>query len=53
MMARSGQWNFILLGFGVALCLLAIVRHKANIQRLIAGTEPKVGQKKPQTAAQA
>jgi glycerol-3-phosphate acyltransferase PlsY len=53
MMARSGQWNFILLGFGVALCLLAIVRHKANIQRLIAGTEPKVGQKKPQPAAQA
>jgi glycerol-3-phosphate acyltransferase PlsY len=53
MMARSGQWNFILLGFGVALCVLAIVRHKANIQRLIAGTEPKVGQKKPQPAAQA
>ena len=53
MMARSGQWNFILLGFGVALCVLAIVRHKANIQRLIEGTEPKVGQKKPQPAAQA
>ena len=51
MMARSGQWNFILLGFGVALCLLAIVRHKANIQRLIAGTEPKVGQKKKEAAA--
>jgi len=53
--ARSGQWNFILLGFGVALCVLAIVRHKANIQRLIAGTEPKVGQRShnPQLSRQA
>lgn len=46
MMARSGVWNFILLGFGVVLCVLAIVRHKANIQRLMAGTENRVGQKK-------
>jgi glycerol-3-phosphate acyltransferase PlsY len=46
MMARSGGWNFSLLGFGVVLCVLAIVRHKANIQRLMAGTENRVGQKK-------
>jgi glycerol-3-phosphate acyltransferase PlsY len=46
MMARSGVWNGILLGFGVVLAVLAIVRHKANIQRLLAGTESKVGQKK-------
>ena len=46
MMARSGSWNGILLGFGVVLAVLAIVRHKANIQRLLAGTESKVGQKK-------
>jgi glycerol-3-phosphate acyltransferase PlsY len=26
--------------------LLVIVRHKANIGRIIAGTEPKAGQKK-------
>ena len=46
-MARSGQWNAILLGFGIALGALAIWRHKANIQRLMAGTENKVGAKKP------
>lgn len=47
-MARSGAWNWILLGFGMVLATLAIVRHKANIQRLLAGTENKVGQKKPE-----
>lgn len=46
-MARSGQWNAILLGFGLVLCVLAIWRHKANIQRLMAGTENKTGAKKP------
>lgn len=46
MMARSGVWNGILLVFGLALAVLAIVRHKANIQRILAGTENKVGQKK-------
>ena len=47
-MVRSGAWNFVLLGFGVALATLAIVRHKANIQRLMAGTENKTGQKQPE-----
>lgn len=47
MMARSGHWNGLLLGFGIVLAVLAIVRHKANIQRLIAGTENRVGAKKP------
>ena len=46
MMSRSGQWNQILLGFGIVLCALAIARHKANIQRLLAGTENRVGQRK-------
>jgi glycerol-3-phosphate acyltransferase PlsY len=46
MMMRTGRWNFIELGFGVVLCALAFVRHKANIQRLLAGTENRVGQKK-------
>lgn len=50
MMLRSGSWNFILLGFGVVLCVLAIVRHKANIERLMAGTENRVGQKKKEAA---
>jgi glycerol-3-phosphate acyltransferase PlsY len=49
-MLRHGTWNFILLGFGVVLCVLAIVRHKANIERLMAGTENRVGQKKKEAA---
>jgi glycerol-3-phosphate acyltransferase PlsY len=48
MMQRSAQWNYVLLGFGTLLASLAVFRHKANIQRLRAGTEPKIGQKKPQ-----
>ncbi len=47
LMARSGEWNGLLLGFGVVLATLAIVRHKANIQRLLAGTENRVGAKPP------
>ncbi|HEY6898440.1 MAG TPA: glycerol-3-phosphate 1-O-acyltransferase PlsY [Rhodocyclaceae bacterium] len=30
----------------LGMCLLLIVRHKANIQRLIAGTESRIGKKK-------
>ena len=47
LMASRGHWNFVLLGFGVVLAALAIWRHKANIQRLMAGTENKMGAKKP------
>ena len=50
MMLRDDSWNFILLGFGVVLCVLAIVRHKTNIERLMAGTENRVGQKKKEVA---
>ncbi len=45
-MSRSGQWDMVMLGFGLLIMLLVIVRHRANIQRIIAGTEPKAGQKK-------
>lgn len=45
-MARSGRWDWVLLGFGIVLGLLVIVRHRANIQRLIAGTENRAGGKK-------
>jgi glycerol-3-phosphate acyltransferase PlsY len=45
-MSRSGQWDPVMLGFGLLVMLLVIVRHKANIGRIIAGTEPKAGQKK-------
>lgn len=46
-MHRVEHWNGVLLGFAVVLCILMIARHRANIQRLLAGTENKVGQKKP------
>jgi acyl phosphate:glycerol-3-phosphate acyltransferase len=31
--------------FGIGCGLYVIIRHKSNIQRLLAGTEPKIGQK--------
>ncbi len=46
LMAKAGVWNFALLGFGIVLCVLTFLRHKANISRLLAGTELKVGAKK-------
>jgi glycerol-3-phosphate acyltransferase PlsY len=30
--------------FGIAGGLYVILRHRSNIERLIAGTEPKIGQ---------
>ena len=35
--------------FGVIGGIYVIVRHSGNIQRLLAGTEPKIGQKSPAT----
>jgi acyl phosphate:glycerol-3-phosphate acyltransferase len=43
LMQQSGQWNGVLLGFATLLSTLAVVRHRSNIQRLLAGTENKVG----------
>jgi len=34
-----------LIGFGIAVAILVIVRHKSNIVRLIQGTEHKVGER--------
>ena len=31
--------------FGIATALLIVIRHKANIERLLKGSEPKLGQK--------
>lgn len=45
-MARTGRWNAVLLGFGIVLGALVIVRHRSNVRRLIAGTENRAGQKK-------
>jgi glycerol-3-phosphate acyltransferase PlsY len=49
-MARTGVWDGVQLGFGVLLAVLVIVRHRANIGRLLAGTEPRAGKKKPVAA---
>ena len=45
-MIQRGQWDFVMLGFGVLIMVLVIVRHRANIGRILAGTEPKAGRKK-------
>jgi glycerol-3-phosphate acyltransferase PlsY len=44
-MIRTGNWDLVLLGFGLLVMILVIVRHRGNITRLLAGTEPKAGQK--------
>ncbi len=38
--------DFVILTFAVILGLLAVIRHRANIKRLINGTENKLGTKK-------
>ncbi len=43
-----GKW--ILFGLACLAGVLAIYRHKSNIQRLLAGTESKIGQKKKEAA---
>lgn len=46
MMWREGRWDAVLLGFGIVVGVLAIYKHRANIQRLLAGTENRSGAKK-------
>lgn len=46
MMARAQRWDWVMLGFGLVVMVLVFVRHRSNIQRLLAGTEPKAGAKK-------
>ncbi len=45
-MVSEGRWDAVMLGFGVLIMVLVIVRHRANIGRILAGTEPKAGRKK-------
>ena len=49
--ASSALWLFVfnhgqMLALAVVLTLLVYVRHWANLERIKAGTEPKIGQKK-------
>ena len=41
----------VLVGFTTILSVFAFVRHRANIARLRAGTEPRIGQRKAEPAA--
>ncbi len=43
-----GSWDWYILGFALFVCLLAIWKHRANIQRLCRGEENRTG-KKPGT----
>jgi glycerol-3-phosphate acyltransferase PlsY len=45
-MVREGRWDFVMLGFGSVVTVLVFIRHSANIKRLLAGTESKMGVKK-------
>lgn len=45
-MVRTHHWDWVQFGFGLILAVLVIVRHRTNIQRLLAGTENKAGQKR-------
>lgn len=42
--------DILYLIFAIALCLLAVYRHKENIKRLVKGTESKLGAKKKEQA---
>jgi glycerol-3-phosphate acyltransferase PlsY len=44
-MGVSGQWDIPLLVFGVVVALLVVLRHRANIRRLLAGTENRAVRK--------
>ncbi len=41
----SGQWDWVVFGLAMFVCLLAIWKHRANIQRLRRGEENRVGSK--------
>jgi glycerol-3-phosphate acyltransferase PlsY len=45
MMAREHRWDWVMLGFGLVVMVLVFVRHRSNITRLMAGTEPRAGRK--------
>ncbi len=42
LMWRAQRWDWVLLSFGIVLGVLVIARHRANIARLLAGTESRM-----------
>jgi len=49
-MTWQHTWNFVLLGFGVVMGVLVVVRHRSNITRILQGKESRVGAKKGKTS---
>jgi acyl phosphate:glycerol-3-phosphate acyltransferase len=45
-MTFQHRWNFVLLGLGLVIGTLVIVRHRSNIVRLLSGTESRFAKKK-------
>lgn len=43
----TGKWNPAILGFGLFVCILAVWKHRGNIQRLRRGEENRFGKKNP------
>lgn len=43
---EAGLWNKPLFGLAVAIAVMAVWKHRANIQRLLAGTENRFGRKR-------
>jgi len=41
-----GEWDWVIFGFGLLICLLAIWKHRVNIKRLLAGEELRFERKK-------
>lgn len=48
-MTLRERWNLVLLGLGVVLGVLVVVRHRSNLQRLVQGEENRFA-KKPKPA---
>lgn len=45
-MTYQGTWNFVLLGLGIVMGVLVVVRHRSNIARMLKGTENRFEKKK-------
>ena len=45
-MTWQHRWNFVLLGLGLVMGVLVVVRHRSNIARLLSGTENQFTKKK-------
>jgi glycerol-3-phosphate acyltransferase PlsY len=49
-LTRFGLADFGIVKLALAIAVLIFIRHHANIRRLLAGTEPHIGRKAPETA---